>query len=193
MSDGFLQLVQRLYDGDAMAAEQIVRQHEPEIRRIVRSRLRDPKLRQVLDSIDVCQSVFGKFFLQVSLGRFKLDNPHDLVRLLTRMTTNKIVDKHRHESSQRRLIQNEHKDRHSEQKKIFSVQSETPVESVMYDELLSLAKSKLSEKELVISGLRNQGLSWLEVSRKLDESPQALRKRFERACQRLTLELGLDD
>lgn len=191
MSDEFLDIVQRLYEGDSNAAEQIVREHEPEVRRIIRARLRDPRLRQVLDSMDVCQSVFGKFFVQARLGRFELKSSEDLVRLLTRMTTNKIVDKHRSESSQRRLLESRRTETDNSQGNGNAVE-DSPVDKVLYDELWHLAKTRLSESELEISKLRNEGLTWLEVSRKLGESPQALRKRFDRACDRLTNELGLD-
>lgn len=192
VSDNFTELVQRLYDGDARAAEQIVREHEPEVRRIVRSRLRDPRLRRVLDSVDVSQSVFGRFFLQVSMGKFELNSPQDLVKLLTRMTTNKIIDKHRSESSQRRLIERQQDEIDVSENVGERAQSHAPSEGIIYNELVQLATAQMSDKELEISRLRNSGLTWLEVSRELGESPQALRKRFERACERISKELGLE-
>lgn len=190
MSDKFLDLVQRLYDGDSIAAEQIVREHEPEIRRIIRARLRDPRLRRVLDSVDICQSVFGKFFVQARLGRFELNSSQDLVRLLTRMATNKIVDKHRSEASQRRLV-DQKRDETEHAPDGENSTEHSPSDQVFYDELWNLAKGKLTEKEHAISNLRNKGMTWLEISRELGESPQALRKRFDRACERLSKELGL--
>ena len=192
VSDNFTELVQRLYDGDARAAEQIVREHEPEVRRIVRSRLRDPRLRRILDSVDVCQSVFGRFFLQVSMGKFELNSPQDLVKLLTRMTTNKIIDKHRSESSQRRLIESQQNEIVGSENAVSRTEAVSPSAGIIYEELMQLATEKLTKRELEISKLRNRGLTWLEVSRELGESPQALRKRFERACGRLSKELGLE-
>ena len=193
MHSDFHNLVQRLYQGDAAAAEQIVRDHEPEIRRIVRSRLRDPKLRRIVDSIDICQSVFGRFFVQATLGRFKLNSQSDLVKLLTRMATNKIIDKHRAEDSQRRLSLHKAEYQNGNHQFGEPVQPQVPPESnLVFQEMLSSASSSLTESEKTISELRNQGLSWLEVSRKMGESPQALRKRLERACNRIAKEIGID-
>ena len=189
----FGELVKRLYQGDAAAAEQIVREHEPEIRRIVRSRLRDPRLRRIIDSTDICQSVFGRFFIQASLGRFKLDSQKDLVKLLTRMATNKIIDKHRTEDSQRRLSRQRAENQDGSQEFGEPVQKQVAPESnLVYEELLRTASSNLSDNEKLISELRNRGLSWLEVSRELGESPQALRKRLERACNRIAKDIGID-
>ena len=193
MQGDFGELVQRLHQGDAAAAEQIVRDHEPEIRRIVRSRLRDPKLRRIVDSIDICQSVFGRFFVQATLGRFELNSQKDLVKLLTRMATNKVIDKHRAEASQRRLSLHKAENQNGNHQYGEPVQQQISPESAMvYEELYHSAEASLSEKEKTISNLRNQGMSWLDVSRELGESPQALRKRLERACNRIAKEMGID-
>src|SRR5262245_23610315 len=54
----FDELMRRVRAGDEQAAADLVRRYEPAIRRAVRVRLRDPQLRRLLDSIDICQSVF---------------------------------------------------------------------------------------------------------------------------------------
>lgn len=59
----FADLISRVRSGDQLAAAEIVRQYEPEIRREVRVRLHDPRLRRVLDSMDISQSVLGSFFV----------------------------------------------------------------------------------------------------------------------------------
>ncbi len=194
MENDFTDLVQRLYQGDAQVAEQIVRDYEPEIRRIVRFRLRDPRLRRIIDSTDICQSVFGRFFLQVTLGRLKLSQPQDLIRLLTKMATNKVIDKYRSEQSQRRLSQSRAENLNGNREFGEPIVGQiTPEARLIYEELLQSANSHLTDSEKAISELRNQGLSWIEVARELGESPQALRKRLERACNRIAKEVGLDD
>ena len=57
----FRELMVRVRAGDDAAALEIVRQYEPLIRREVRLRLEDPRLRRALDSMDVCQSVLASF------------------------------------------------------------------------------------------------------------------------------------
>jgi hypothetical protein len=53
----FRDLIGRIRAGDAEAAATLVRAFEPELWRYVRIRLTDARLRRVLDSMDVCQSV----------------------------------------------------------------------------------------------------------------------------------------
>src|SRR5438046_943040 len=93
----FQDLIRRLREGDADAAAEIVRQYEKEVRRAIRVRLTDPRLRRTLDSMDVCQSVLANFFLRASAGQLDLDEPRDLVRLLVTMARNKVIDKARRE------------------------------------------------------------------------------------------------
>ncbi len=58
----FDDLMKPVRSGDEQAAVEMVKAYEPEIRRDVRLRLTDRKLRRTLDSTDICQSVFGNFF-----------------------------------------------------------------------------------------------------------------------------------
>ena len=69
--------------------------------------------------------------------------------------------------------------------------AQLPENVVEYDELLAKVRQRLSSEELQISRLRASGNSWLEVSEKLGASPQALRKRLERACDRVFGEMGI--
>ena len=193
MDEDFEVLVERLLQGDVESAEQIVRLYEPEIRRIVRLRLRDPKLRRIIDSTDICQSVFAKFFYLAALGRFELQTPDDLVRLLTKMATNKVVDRHRREDSQRRLaLQRSVKQPFTSAGEPIDL-NESPVTAAEYRERLTMARNSLSPRERKISELRIQGKSWLEISQQMGQSPQALRKCLERACQRISKEMGIDE
>ena len=101
----FDDLIRRVRIGEAQAARELVLHYEPEIRREVRIWLTDPKLRRVVDSLDICQSVFGIFFVRVALGQFDLAKPQNLFRLLATMAKNKVIDKHRSETSRRATLQ----------------------------------------------------------------------------------------
>jgi hypothetical protein len=79
----FNELLQRVRDGDAVAADELVRNYESAIRVAVRIRLSDPALRQQFDSMDVCQSVLKSFFLRTAAGQYDLRDPAQLVALLT--------------------------------------------------------------------------------------------------------------
>src|SRR5262249_24167523 len=104
MAEGntFQDLIARVRAGDEAAARELVRTYDPPIRRTVRIRLSDPRLRRVLDSTDICQSVFGSFFARAALGQYDLDDPAQLLRLLVNMSRKKLIDHERHERAARR-------------------------------------------------------------------------------------------
>src|SRR4051794_19043507 len=88
----FADLVRRVRAGQQDAASELVRRYEPAIRRVVRVHLRDPRLRRVLDSMDVCQSVLATFFVRAKLGQYDLETPDDLLRLLATIARNKVTN-----------------------------------------------------------------------------------------------------
>src|SRR5215468_1887286 len=90
--DQFADLIRRVRAGDEDAAAELVRRYEPSIRRVVRVHLRDPRLRRVLDSTDVCQSVLASFFVRANLGQYELDTPDSLLRLLAAIARNKVTN-----------------------------------------------------------------------------------------------------
>ncbi len=82
----------RVRAGDEEASAELVRTYEPAIRVAVRARLTDPRLRRLLDSTDVCQSVLGNFFDRAGAGQFELKDPKQLVALLVTMARNRITN-----------------------------------------------------------------------------------------------------
>ena len=78
----FHDLIRRIRDRDETAAAELVAKYEAAIRRVVRIHLRDVRLRRVLDSMDVCQSVLASFFVRAALGQYELDSPDQLLGLL---------------------------------------------------------------------------------------------------------------
>src|SRR5687768_16188433 len=86
----FLELIALARSGDSHAAEKLVRLYEPEIRRVIRHRLNDFRLRRQLETADICQSVLGNFFVRLAMGQYDLANSTDLVALLAVMARNKL-------------------------------------------------------------------------------------------------------
>src|SRR5271163_2437312 len=101
-SDDFAGLIDRVRAGDEEAAAELVRRYEPLIRREVRLKLENARLRRVLDSMDVCQSVLASFFVRAAAGEYDINQPSQLVRLLVTIARNKVVSAARREYSQRR-------------------------------------------------------------------------------------------
>src|ERR1700733_6795050 len=98
----FLDLLKRVRLGDQDASSELVRLYENEVRRFIRYRLNSPRLRRFLDSLDVCQSVFAKFFVHMSDGDFDLRDPKQLQQLLLKMANNRLVDHCRKGAAKRR-------------------------------------------------------------------------------------------
>lgn len=53
-------------------------------------------------------------------------------------------------------------------------------------------RSRLTAEELIIADRRGDGQSWEQIASDLDESAESLRKRLERALQRVREELNAD-
>jgi RNA polymerase sigma-70 factor (ECF subfamily) len=186
----FRDLVARIRAGDQAAAGELVRRYEPTIRRTIRVRLRDQRLGRLLDSMDICQSVLGSFFVRAALGQFELDEPEQLLKLLTRMARNKLANQVHHQRARRRDYRRVVGE--IEDKPVAAVGS-SPSEQVAGQELLQEAGRRLTTEERELLDLRREGLEWHEIACRLDGNADALRMRLGRAIDRVTHELGLDD
>ena len=184
----FTDLIARIRNGDDRAATDLVRRYEPEIRREVRFLLRDPFLRRTFDSMDICQSVMGSFFLRAALGEYDLNKPEDLIRLLISMTRNKVVDATRRQRAQRR----DH--RRSTSLEAVDLQASTPSPSQIAEgrELLAAFRDRLSAEENQLADLRANGREWADIAREMGGTGDARRKQLTRAIARVSHELGLD-
>src|SRR5258708_3617858 len=89
--EGFNDLIRRVRQGEREAAAELVRRYEPAIRRVVRVHLPDPRLRRVLDSPAVCQSVVASFFVRATRGKYNLDTRNPLLQLLASIARNKVT------------------------------------------------------------------------------------------------------
>jgi len=190
MSDTtFADLISRVRAGDERAAADLVRRYEPEIRREVRFLLRDPFLRRSFDSMDICQSVMGSFFLRAALGEYDINQPQDLIRLLISMTRNKVVDATRRQRAQRR----DH--RRATSLEAVDVQAATPSPSQIAEgrEMLAAFRGRLSDEERRLADLRSQGREWADIASEIGGTPDARRKQLTRAISRVSRELGLEE
>lgn len=186
----FAELMDQARSGDADAARKLVDLYEPEIRRAARMRLTDSKLRRIVDSIDICQSVFGRFFEAAqSPDGVDLKEPSQLLGFLVTMTRNRVVDEYRRQTAQKR----DPGEMVDAQDNMLVGDSPGPRTVVETQDLLITIRARLSEEELAIADLRYDGSSWEEVAQKLGGSPDSHRKRLDRAFQRVRLEMQNED
>ncbi len=95
----FQELIRLARTGDEDAAARLAHEFEPFIRRFVRFRMRyranHERLRPEIDSADICQSIFKSLFVGLREGRFELNRPEQLAKLLSAMVRFKVATKAR--------------------------------------------------------------------------------------------------
>jgi RNA polymerase sigma-70 factor (ECF subfamily) len=189
--DSFEDFIRRIRRGDDEAAAQLVRQFEPVIRLEVRRRLSDPRLYRVLDSMDICQSVLASFFVRVASGQYELDQPGKLLKLLVAMARNKLAFQCRQQRYQRR-----------DQRRLAPGGQEilglvpggpTPDRVVAAKDLLGEVRRRLTADERRLADLRGEGWTWPEIANALGGTAEARRQQLDRALDRASRQLGLED
>jgi RNA polymerase sigma-70 factor (ECF subfamily) len=191
MPGEFTELIARVRAGDARAAEELVQEYGPLIRLEVRRRMRDPRLRRVFDSLDVCQSVLASFFVRAALGQYDLDDPAEVVKLLVGMARNKVACEARKQTRECRDLRRVEAfgDRHLD----AVAPGPSPSQAVAGEELLLAVRQELSDEERQIADRRAQGQSWDEIAVELGGTGQGRRKQLERAIERVVQRFELDE
>lgn len=187
----FRELIGRVRQRDQAAAQELVRRYENAIRRVVRIHLRDTRMRRVLDSMDICQSVLASFFVRTALGQYELDSPEQLLNLLTSITRNKLTNQANRLRAQRRDIRREAGG--GDEAALVPDQASDPSEQAAAREILEKVRDRLDDAERYLAEQRSLGRSWKELADELGGTDVALRKKLTRALDRVMTELGLDE
>ncbi len=187
----FAVLLTRVRAGDPAAAEELVKTFEPAIRVAVRASLVDPKLRRQFDTVDVCQSVLGSFFVRAAAGQFDLTDPAQLVALLARMTRNKVATRARYHTQDKR-----------DAGRVAGTDSalggvaaagRAPDSVLAGKELYDMVLAGLTDEEKELVRRRADGEEWDGIAAALGGTPEARRKQLARAISRVGADLGLGD
>lgn len=188
MPDDFADFIRRIRAGDAEAAAELLRQYEPAVRLEVRLRLRDPRLRRLFDSMDVCQSVFASFFLRAAAGQYDLERPEQVLGLLIAIARNNVAFQARRQYTQRRghgrvvPLDRQHE---------AAASADSPSEVVAGKELLEAFRRRLSAEEKELADRRARGCGWAEIAAEMGGTAPARRMQLDRAIERVARELGL--
>jgi RNA polymerase sigma-70 factor (ECF subfamily) len=186
----FRDLMRRARQRDEAAAAELVRRYESAIRRVVRIHLRDARLRRVLDSMDICQSVLASFFVRTALGQYDLETPEELLHLLASIARNKLANQANRLRAQRRDIRREAAiGDHADQ---LLAHASDPSEQASAREILDKVRGQLDADELFLAEQRALGRGWTEIAQESGATAVALRKKLTRALDRVMRELGLE-
>ena len=181
--DAFVELIRRVRAGDEQASAELVRRYEPSIRVVVRARLTDPKLRRILDSMDVCQSVLGKFFARATSGHFDVQRPEQLIGLLAIMARNSVTNHAHRERAARRDQRRTCPQDAAEM--IVADPGPGPCQAVEDGDLLEAVRRRLSPEECRIADQWASGRTWVDIGSAIGGRPDALRIRLGRAFDRV--------
>lgn len=187
----FQDLIRQVRAGDEKAAAELVRRYEQPIRVIARAQLSDPRLRRLLDSMDICQSVLANFFARAAMGQFDLERPENVLKLLATMARNKVKN---HAAQQQAARRDCRRVQAGADELIAQVaDGPTPSRVVANQELLHELRRRLTDDERVLADERAQGRAWDEIAAERGGSPDGLRMQLRRALDRVTRELGLEN
>jgi len=180
--------IRRAQAGDERAAEELLNIYLPQVRRYVRIRL-TPALRRQMDSVDVCQSVFGNFFVQLALGKFEIETPAQFVQLLAKMTRNRLINHVENQQAARRDARRLVPTPVDEM--ALTGREATASQIVMANEIVEKIRGRMTPEERRICEKRVAGLDWDEIAKEEGKSAEAIRKQHARALQRVSGSLGL--
>ncbi len=170
--------------GDPAAAAELVRLYEPYLRQVIRLRLSGERLRRVLDSEDVCQSVLAIFFARAAAGEFDVADPDALRGLLARMAINKLLDKVRRERHHGGGIPDDWD---------APADDPTPSQLLQRADLAAALRARLTERERWLFDRRAEGYSWPDIAAEAGEAPDTLRIHLARAIARVQNEVRRED
>ena len=187
----FEELIRRVRAWDQEAAAELVRRYEPAIRRAVRIRLANARLGNLLDSMDICQSVLRSFFVRAASSQFELETPEQVLKLLTAMARNKLASQARKQHTLRR--DNRRASAIGDAGNYLVDSGESPSAATVVRDLQQEVRRRLDPDEWRLLELKNQGHDWAAIAAEVGGLAETLRKKLARAIDRVAAELGLDD
>jgi RNA polymerase sigma factor (sigma-70 family) len=191
-TEGFTELIHCARAGDSDAETRLVRYLEPHIHRAARVPIRNFRLHRTLDTNDISQAVLANLFRRRLLVRMEITTPIQLIRLVTRMTRNKVLDEVRRSQAdcrdQRRIVGQTA----AQLAEANATKEPTPSKVVAMVELMREIYRRLSEEERRLAQLRADGLDWISIAEQQGATPDAVRKRLTRAMERVSHEMGLE-
>ena len=179
----FPELIRLARAGDEDAAARLAREFEPFIRRFVRFRIRNrsnhDRLRPEIDSADICQSIFKSLFVGLREGRFELNQPEQLAKLLSAMVRFKVATKARRLSvTLREILELDAPDDRADS-------GPGPEKLVDDRDVLETILKMFEGDELEFLVRRLDDQSWSAIALAVGGTAEGLRKKLARALERV--------
>lgn len=195
MTTESLRLLLGCQEGDEEAAWQLYERYVRRLVGLARSRISE-KLNARVDAEDVVQSVYRSFFRNAQEGRYELEQPGDLWRLLASITVNKVRDQAKRHTQQKRSVDREagSMDTVAVTFRSLITDEPSPEAALMLIEELEEVMSHLDESQRRILELRLQGHIVEDIASLAGCSERTVRRKLERIEAYLTgkLDTGPD-
>ena len=171
----------KLRSGDEQGIEEMLHELDSFLRQAIRLRLIDQRLRRVVDTTDILQSLLKDFLCQKQKEHPSAGTSGGLIAWLTKAVHHKIQTRMRKERRHRGTLPDDLEPLSTEPSVIKQMEDRERIETI---------RARLSEKERLLLDLKAQGLSWKQIAEQVGGQSDALRMRLNRAIIRIRSELG---
>ena len=171
----------RIQGGDEGSVEALLQEMDPFLRRVIRMRLVDGRLRRAVDTTDILQSLLKDFLPQPSAGEPAETSSGELCAYLAAAVRHKVQTRLRKERRHAGSLPEE-----------WDPASPEPDarQRVEDQDFAAVIRSRLDESARLLLDLKAQGLNWHEIAAKVGGRPDALRMRLNRAVAAVLTQLG---
>ncbi len=170
-------LLERFRVGDEAAATELFERFAARLASLVQGRL-SKKLARRLDAEDVVLSAYRSFFVRARAGRFAVDEPGDLWRLLAQITLNKLYRSAEWNNATRRTQDRERGNGLDLANQAIDAAASPELAVIVADQLEHLM-SQLTEATSRVLELRLQGHDVDEIAAVIGRSPRTVRRQLE--------------
>jgi RNA polymerase sigma factor (sigma-70 family) len=167
--------------GDEQSLGMMLQELDPFLRRVIRMRLQDGRLRRTVDTTDILQSLLKDFLRQTAAGDPAETRSTGLCAYLAAAVRHKVQTRFRKERRHAGSLP-----------KQWAPASREPdvCKRVEDQDCAAAIRSRLDESARLLLDLKAQGLTWQEIAAKVGVSADTLRMRLNRAVAELLNELA---
>jgi RNA polymerase sigma-70 factor (ECF subfamily) len=167
--------------GDQKAAQAIFDRYANQLMDLARRRI-SQRLARRIDPEDIVQSVFRTFFDRARAGKFHVEGPDDLCKLLVRITVRKTLRQVAFHRAAKRDMNQEAAPGDSQEDRLLEVldREPTPETAGKFLDQLDHLINQMRPDDREIIELRLQGYNNVEIAAKLGISDRKIRRLLER-------------
>lgn len=182
------ELLNSAMNGCDESAREFVQEFERQIRLEIRTGIARSGLGQMIDSVDIAQSVFTSFLLAARSGEVPQAEPQNTISALMRIARDKLAQKVKfYQAEKRDLRRNEGT---VEQYAFLHSPGVGPNDRVAQTDLVQRLRDHVGDDDFHLIELRASGCSWGEIGEATGSTADACRMRLARLKADLPLELA---